>query len=83
MSEDTETRLKRLRMRAWRRGMKETDLLLGQFADRALSELNASDLDSFERLLAKNDQDILAWATGASEPPREFEALITQILENR
>ena len=83
MSEDTETRLKRLRMRAWRRGMKETDLLLGQFADRALSELNASDLDSFERLLSENDQDILAWATGATEPPREFEALIAQILENR
>ena len=59
-------RLKRLAMRSWRRGMRETDLLLGPFADEALASMGADDLDLYEALLEENDQDLYAWIVAAS-----------------
>ena len=58
-----ETRLKRLRMRSWRRGIKEMDLILGGFADTDLAELGAGDLALYEALLSENDHDLYAWVT--------------------
>ncbi len=56
--EDAAVRLRRLRMRAWRRGTREMDLILGPFADTALAGLSAGDLDVFEALLDENDHDL-------------------------
>ncbi|TGN68153.1 succinate dehydrogenase assembly factor 2 [Paracoccus liaowanqingii] len=59
-------------MRSWRRGMKEMDLILGHFADECLAELNAADLDLYERMLGENDQDLYLWVTaqmGQDEAP--------------
>lgn len=64
-----EARLKRLKMRSWRRGMKEMDLILGPFADTALADLSDGDLDAYERLLDENDQDLYLWVTGARPGP--------------
>ncbi|MBU3031683.1 succinate dehydrogenase assembly factor 2 [Paracoccus marinaquae] len=63
MTETVETRLRRLRMRSWRRGMKEMDLILGHFADGALSGLSGDQLDMYEMLLSENDQDLYLWIT--------------------
>ena len=64
-----EKRLKRLRIRCWRRGTKEMDLLFGQFADGALADLGADDLDAFETLMGENDQDLYLWISGAVDTP--------------
>ncbi len=69
MQDPLETRRKRLRFRAWRRGTKEADLLLGPFADANLDALDADDLTRFEALLARSDPEIMDWMTGAAEPP--------------
>ncbi|MDO5605898.1 MAG: succinate dehydrogenase assembly factor 2 [Paracoccus sp. (in: a-proteobacteria)] len=61
--ESAENRLRRLRMRSWRRGMKEMDLILGPFADSDLAGLNPAMLDAYEALLAENDQDLYLWIT--------------------
>ncbi len=71
MSESPEHRLKRLRMRSWRRGTKEMDLILGPFADSTLKDLDSKALDAFEALLVENDQDLYAWFCGRSNPPEE------------
>lgn len=63
MPETAQNRLKRLRMRSWRRGMKEMDLILGHFADDHLSDLGPRQLDDYERVLAENDQDLYLWVT--------------------
>ena len=76
MTEPREIRLRRLKMRAWRRGMKETDLILGGFADAHLASMPDSGLEAFEALLAENDQEILAWVTGAETPPEDHAALV-------
>jgi len=72
-------RLKRLRMRAWRRGMKEMDLILGGFVDAEGQTLADDDLTTLERLMNRQDQLLFAWISGASEPPddvTEAEAVI-------
>lgn len=58
MSETAEIRLRRLRLRSWRRGMKEMDLILGRFADACLATLAPDELDAFEALLDESDPDL-------------------------
>jgi antitoxin CptB len=69
IDDDLAVRRKRLRFRAWHRGMREVDLLLGRFADAHLGEMAADDLRAFEALLNVPDQDVLAWLTGIGERP--------------
>lgn len=64
-----DARLKRLKMRSWRRGMKEMDLILGPFADGPMTALSDAELDAYERLLDENDQDLYLWVTGARDAP--------------
>jgi antitoxin CptB len=76
MIESRETRLKRLRIRCWRRGTKEMDLLFGPYADTTLATLPDDQLDAFEALLDENDHDLYAWISGAATPePRHAAAL--------
>ena len=72
-------RLKRLRLRAWRRGTKEMDLILGPFADARLAGLETAALDRFEALLDENDQDLYAWVTGQAAAPAALSPLIDEI----
>lgn len=78
-------RLKRLAMRSWRRGMRETDLLLGPFADAHLAGMEGGDLDLYEALLEENDQDLYGWivAAGAGREagPARFRGLVTRIAD--
>jgi antitoxin CptB len=79
MTETHETRLKRLRMRSWRRGTKEMDLILGGFADAVLAGLDGATLDDYERLLEENDWDLYYWVTGAREVPETYSALVGRL----
>ncbi len=67
--EDLTIRRKRLRFRAWHRGIREVDLLLGRFADAQLGALAADELGAFEALLDVPDQEVLAWLIGTGRPP--------------
>lgn len=72
-----ETRLKRLRYRSWHRGCKETDIILGNFADDRLKSLNPELLDIYEQLLDEDDANIWNWISGKSTPEKsEYEPLI-------
>ena len=66
---EAETRRKRFRMRCWRRGTKEMDLILGPFADAVAEGREAADLTPFEALIEENDQDLYAWISGAAPAP--------------
>ncbi|PRY95680.1 antitoxin CptB [Hasllibacter halocynthiae] len=72
-------RLKRLRMRSWRRGTKEMDLILGPWADVHLERLAPEALDAYEALLEENDQDLYRWASGAAPAPAPHAALVAEI----
>jgi antitoxin CptB len=79
-SESRDSRLKRLAMRSHRRGIREMDLILGPFADAHLAGMSAADLDRYEALLDENDQDLLAWITGAAPMPDRWRPLLSRIM---
>lgn len=68
-------RLKRLRIRGWRRGTKEMDLILGPFCDALLEGRITCDLDALEALMEENDNDLYLWISGASPCPEAFSAM--------
>jgi antitoxin CptB len=79
MQETAEARLKRMRMRSWRRGTKEMDLVLGPYADAHLSAMTDTDLVTFDALLEEQDQDIMSWLLGQSAPPEALAPLLARI----
>ena len=79
---ETEARLKKLRMRSWRRGMKEMDLILGPFADARLADLDGPVLDAYEALLEENDQDLYLWVTGALPCPVAMAPMLDLIAQS-
>lgn len=80
---DRDHRLKRLRFRAWHRGTKEADMMIGGYFDRHHQGWSVMDMDWFETFLEEQDVDIMAWALGTQSPPecyqgpmlRDFQAL--------
>lgn len=67
---DSELKSKRgrLRFRAWHRGTREMDLLLGSFADQYIQQWDVSSLQCFSELLDENDVDLYEWYTKQSDP---------------
>ena len=77
-----QVRVKRLIYRSSYTGMKETDLLLGQFAARYLPELSDNELDMFEALLNAGDPKILAWVQGDEQVPEAFQGTVIDLIKN-
>jgi len=63
-SEGLDPRRRRALFRAWHRGTREMDLLLGRFADAYIAALDDADLRTFEALMEVPEPDLLAWLTG-------------------
>lgn len=70
---DRETRLKRLRFRAWHRGTKEADLMIGGFFDACAGDWNEAEIGWFEAFLEEQDVDIMAWAMGVQPVPARWQ----------
>jgi antitoxin CptB len=79
---DREHRLKRLRFRAWHRGTKEADLLIGGFFDAQSKDWDEAEILWFETLLEEQDVDIMAWAIGSARPPPAFDGPIMRRMQN-
>lgn len=80
MEEIHEHRLKRLKIRAWRRGIKEMDLVIGGYADAHLATMPQDELDRFEALMDEADQDLLRWSTGLEETPAHHTEMLGKLL---
>lgn len=65
---DLDTRRKRIRYRAWHRGLRELELIMGRFADAHGADLDATGVAEFERLLDAEDGNVLAWLMGQQKP---------------
>lgn len=79
MMETAENRLRRLRMRSWRRGTKEMDLILGPYADARLGTLDGPALDRYEALLEENDQDLYLWVSRGEGVPDAHAAALGEV----
>jgi antitoxin CptB len=70
---DLDARRRRIKVRAWRRGMREVDLILGGFADAHLAELSETEIGEFERLLDAQERDVFSWISGELEVPADVD----------
>jgi antitoxin CptB len=68
-SEGLDVRRRKLLFRAWHRGLREVDLILGRFADNHIERLDEADLSEFENLMNVPDGELLAWLTWEAEVP--------------
>ncbi|WP_414899567.1 succinate dehydrogenase assembly factor 2 [Sphingomonas flavalba] len=77
---DRDARLKRLRFRAWHRGTKEADLLVGGFFDRNAAGWSADEIAWYEALMDEQDVDILGWAIGTIPVPPDIDGPMMQAM---
>ncbi|MFN9927261.1 MAG: succinate dehydrogenase assembly factor 2 [Phenylobacterium sp.] len=73
MSTEDDPRRKKLKLRAWRRGFREADLILGPFAERYVPDFTVAELDWFEVILDQPDQDLYGWILERAPTPPEFD----------
>ena len=66
-------RRRRLKFRAWHRGMREMDLILGRFADAEIDRLDDRELAAFEALLEEPDKDVFSWFCGEMPVPQRHD----------
>lgn len=74
--DDIEAFRRQLRFRAWHRGTREADLILGRYADAHVPGWDRPALTLFADFLEENDPDIYDWLIAKSAPPARFQALI-------
>ena len=75
-SEGLDARRRKLLFRAWRRGVRETDLLIGRFADAHIDALDGGELDDFEKLIEAPNADLYAWVVGAENVPAGYDTTV-------
>ncbi|CAD5259342.1 Antitoxin CptB [Bosea sp. 62] len=73
-SADLDPRRRKILFRAWHRGMREMDLIMGRFADAQIGNLSEAELDEFERLIEVLDRDLLSWVTGEAQVPENYDS---------
>ena len=67
-----QARLRRIRFRAWHRGTREADYMIGGFFDVHQGAWGEPELVWFEGLIEEEDIDILGWALGTLSVPPEY-----------
>jgi antitoxin CptB len=76
----SDIRRKRLLFRSWHRGTRESDLILGRFAEAHLAGFDDRQLDCYEALLDCDDADLFDWVSGRSLPPARQDHDVMRLL---
>ena len=75
---------RRILVRAWRRGLRELDLVFGPYADAHVGAMPEDELAEFERLMEAPDAFMLTWVMGFEPTPSEYDTpLFAKILQFR
>lgn len=69
-----DSRRKMILYRAWHRGTKEMDLVLGGFVDAEIEQLTDPQLDELEQLMTASDPEGYKWLSGTKPVPAEWES---------
>jgi antitoxin CptB len=81
-SEGLDARRRRLLFRAWRRGVREIDLIVGRFADAHIEAFDERALDDFERLIEAPNAELYAWVVDAGSVPPHYDTAVLTALRN-
>jgi antitoxin CptB len=75
-TEPADDRRKRLRYRAWHRGTREMDLVLGRFVDSELAVLNDTEVGNLEQLMEVPDPELYLWIAETAVVPPNYDTPI-------
>ena len=79
-----DARRRRLVFRAWHRGIREMDLVFGQYVNAHVGEMDDTTIDELEFIMSFEDRDLLTWVTGEVAVPKDVDtALFRDILAYR
>lgn len=78
--QSTDIRRRQLRFRAWHRGTREADLLMGPFADDFLGQCPDSEVEAFAHLCTAEDPDIWDWVVGRKPVDPAHDGTVFQAL---
>ena len=81
MSENQNLLIKGLLYKSNYRGCKETDILVGKYANEFLSKMNDMDLELFQKFIDEDDAYIYDWVLEKSTCPTQYQELIIKIRE--
>jgi antitoxin CptB len=73
---DLDDRRKRLRFRAWHRGTREMDLVLGRFVDAELARLTDHEIAELEALMEVPDPELYLWVAGTADVPANYDTAV-------
>lgn len=79
--QDRDSRVARAKYRAWHRGTREADLMIGGFFDKQHLHWDEAALAWFEALLDEDDVQIMAWALQAAPVPRKYAGPLMQAMQ--
>ena len=82
MTETLDTRRKRMVYQSWHRGNRETDIILGKFAESNLDRFTSDQLDQFDALLDLDDHDLYFWYSGQGEPDNSVRTPVLDMFLN-
>jgi antitoxin CptB len=77
---EVDIRRRRVRIRAWRRGLRELDILMGGFVDARVDGLTEAELTELEELLELPDAEVLSWLAGGAPPPPEHDTALLKAI---
>ncbi len=81
-SANLDERRRRLLYRSWHRGTREMDLIMGRFADAAISDLTEAEITELEQLAEVPDPELYAWLTGRRPVPDDYELTVFRRLRD-
>lgn len=83
-SSELDVRRRRALVRSWRRGTREMDIVLGEFADAEIDRLSEEELAAYEALLEVSDAELFKWVTGEKPVPTAHDTpLLRRLLAGR
>jgi antitoxin CptB len=81
-SDGLDERRRKLLFRCWHRGLREMDLIMGRFADATVEQLTHDELTDLEQLMEAPDRELLAWVTGETEVPSNYDTALFRRLRD-
>ncbi|HUN12913.1 MAG TPA: succinate dehydrogenase assembly factor 2 [Rhabdaerophilum sp.] len=80
-SADLDPRRKRILFRAWHRGIREMDLIMGRYVESVIADLGEADLATLETLIEIEDRDLFAWITEDRPVPPEHDTPVFRAMK--
>lgn len=77
-----EDEIRRLVYQSCHRGCKETDMMLGRFAQKYVEEFSDEELKLYEYFINEDDWNIYAWLVGSLPFPEEHDNRVTRLLRD-